>query len=78
MDPITWIYLAMLVISIFVAYKKTKKNDVKPASLQDFDVPTAEAGRDICMCAGDVWIDDPNFLDYFDLRTTPIKADGGK
>lgn len=78
MEPIEWIYLIILVISIYLAVKASKRNDAKPASLADFNVPTAEDGRPVSMCFGDCWIDDQNFLDYGDLRTYPIKATGGK
>jgi hypothetical protein len=78
MDPMTWVYIALLVISIFVASKAAKRNNAQPSSLKDFNVPTAQDGRPVSMCFGDVWIDDQNFIDYGNLRTEPIKASGGK
>lgn len=78
MDPMTWIQIGILVLSLIYASQAMKKNSAKPASLQDFQVPTAQEGRPVTMVGGDVWIDDPNFTDYGDLRTTPIKASGGK
>lgn len=78
MDPMTWIQIAILIISLISAVYLKKKNNAKPASLQDFQVPTAEEGRPVVKIGGDVWIDDPNFLDYGDLRTYPIKYSGGK
>jgi len=78
MDPMTWIQIAILVIGLIYSARAMKKNSAKPASLQDFQVPTAQEGRPVAMVFGDVWISDPNFLDYGNLRTTPIKASGGK
>lgn len=78
MDPMTWIYIATLAVSLFVAMRAAKGNNAKPPALQDFSVPTAEDGRGVAMVFGTVWIDDSNIIGYGDLRTTPIKADGGK
>ncbi len=79
MDPVTWIYIIMLVISLAVSIAmRPKPQNAKPPALADFSVPTAEEGRDIQVIFGECWIDDPNVLWFGDLRTTPIKADGGK
>lgn len=78
MDPMTWVYIALLVISLFVAASAAKRTSATPPSLQDFEVPTAEDGRPAVMVFGTVWIDDSNIIGYGDLRTLPIKATGGK
>lgn len=79
MDPVTWFYIIMLVISLAVSIAmRPKPQNAKPPALADFSVPTAEEGRDIQVIFGECWIDDPNVLWFGDLRTTPIKADGGK
>lgn len=79
MDPITWFYIIMLIISIAVSYAmRPKPQNAKPPALTDFSVPTCEEGRDIQVIFGEVWIDDPNVLWYGDLRTSPIKAESGK
>jgi hypothetical protein len=78
MDPMTWVYIAMIIISLFLASKAAQRPNAKPNSLQDFDVPTAEDGTPIAMAFGDVWFDDINWLDYGNLRSQPIKASGGK
>ena len=57
---------------------RPKPQSQKPPSLADFSVPTAEEGREVLVIFGEVWIDDPNVLAFGDLRTTPIKAKGGK
>lgn len=79
MDPITWIYLIVMVVALVVAvaFMPTPKSQ-KPASLSDFNVPTAEDGREVVDVCGTVWIDDPNVIWYGDMWTQPIRADGGK
>lgn len=79
MDPVTWFYIIMLLISLAVSIAmRPKPQNAKPPVLGDFTVPTAEEGRDIQVIFGEVWIEDPNVLWYGDLRMFPIKADGGK
>ena len=79
MDPYTWVYIIILVISLFFAITASKRNsNAQPSTLSDFNVPTAEDGRPVSMVGGDVWIDDQNFLDYGNLRTQPIKTSSGK
>lgn len=79
MDPITWIYLIVLVISIAVAYaNRPKPQNAKPPALADYGVPTVDEGREVLVLFGEGWVDDPNVLDWGNLRTTPIKAKGGK
>ncbi len=79
MDPMTWIYLIVLVVSLIVAYARVQRPKSTPAPLlSDFDVPTAEDGREVVDIGGTCWIVDPNVLWYGDLSTTPIKQKGGK
>lgn len=79
MTPIEWVYLiVMLVIAIYSWVNRPKPQNAKPPALADFDVPTAEEGREVCKVFGTVWIDDPNVLWFGDLRYTPIQASGGK
>lgn len=79
MDPITWIYLIVMVVALVVAVAlmPTPKSQ-PPASLSDFNVPTAEDGREVVDVCGTVWIDDPNVIWYGDMWTQPVYADGGK
>ena len=74
-----WAYIiaAMVVAILAVAFMPSPPS-AKPASLQDFNVPTAEDGREVTDVCGTVWIDDPNVIWYGDLWTQPIRADGGK
>lgn len=79
MDPVTWVYIIVMVVALIAAVALTPKpKSPKPASLQDFDVPTAQDGREVTDVCGTVWIDDPNVIWYGDLYTQPVRADGGK
>lgn len=79
MEPVEWIYLIIMLIALIAAVAMMPKpKNAKPPSLQDFDVPTAEDGREVIDVMGTVWIDDPNVIWYGDLTTLPIVASGGK
>ena len=72
-------YIAVLLISAVVAYALAPKPPKpKPASLADFDIPTAEQGRPIPVIFGTVLVTGPNVIWYGDLGTEPIKAKSGK
>ena len=75
-----WVQLAIVAISAIlnVALSKKAQSSIKPAILEDFNVPTAEEGREIPVIFGTVKISDPNVVWYGDLRTLPIKKSGGK
>ena len=71
--------LALLVVSYFIsAALAPKPPQPKSAALEDFDIPLAEQGRPIPVVFGTMLITGPNVLWYGDLRTTPIKSEGGK
>lgn len=79
MDPFTWIYIIMMVISIAVSLAaRPKSQNQKPPAVAEFTVPTAQEGIDIQVLHGENWVEDPNVLFFGNLRTTPIKAKGGK
>ena len=79
MDPYTWIYIIMMVVSLAVSIaNRPKIQQQPPPLLSDFQVPTAEEGREIKRIYGRVRVKDPNVLWYGNLRTRPIKASEGK
>ena len=49
-----------------------------PASLEDFNFPTAEPGRPVPVIYGTVLMRAPNVVWYGDLSNQPVKASGGK
>lgn len=69
------IFIVSMILSIALAPKPPKP---APASIQDFDVPTAEEGRPIPVVFGTVLITGANVIWYGDLRTSPIKTKSGK
>ena len=50
----------------------------KAATLEDFDIPTAQEGRAIPVVFGTVTVRGPNVVWYGDLYAKPIKKKGGK
>ena len=72
-------YLAVLIVSAFVAYALAPKPPVpKPADISDFDAPTAEEGRPIPVVFGTVKVKGANVLWYGGLYTQAIRKKGGK
>lgn len=72
-------YLAIIAVSYFLstaAMPKPPKQ--KPAMLADFDVPTAELGREVSVLFGTELIEDPNVIWFGDLSSKAIKSKGGK
>lgn len=73
------VQIALLIVSALITYALTPKPpSPRPASLTDFDIPTAEEGRPIPVVFGTAWVTGPNVLWYGDLGIAPIKASGGK
>lgn len=73
------INLVIMLASMVISYLLTPKPKPPPkATLEDFDMPTPDEGTPQYVVFGDVWISDWIVLSYGNLRTNPIKADGGK
>ena len=73
------VQIGIMIVSALLSYALAPKpKPPKPASITDFDIPTAEEGREIPVVFGTVWITGPNVLWYGDLRSEPIKKKGGK
>ena len=74
-----WTTIAIVIVSVLVQYAlQPKTPPPKAAALNDVDAPTADEGRPIPVVFGQVLIRSPNVVWYGDLRTTAIKAKGGK
>lgn len=76
MDPLTWVYIIVMIVVALVAYAmrpKPKNPDVIKAS-----VPVVEDGKSIIRIYGEVWIDDSIVLGFKQMGTIPIKSKGGK
>jgi len=71
--------LIIMVVSIVVATSLAPKTEPpKPASLEDFKLPTAEPGRSIPVVFGTVMVTGPNVVWYGDLYAARIRSKGGK
>lgn len=75
-----WQVIAAIAITLLVvSYANRPKPQSRPRpSLEDLEAPTAEEGREIPVLFGCRNIKGPNIVWYGDLRTTKIKAEGGK
>lgn len=74
-----WSYFIVLIISALVAVALAPKPpSPKPASIEDFDIPTAEQGREIPVAFGTVTVTGANVIWYGGLGTEEIVASGGK
>jgi len=74
-----WGYLAVFVLALVVSYAMAPKPQSRPpAGLSEFNVPTAEIGREIPVLFGTRAIGGANVVWYGHLRTVPIRKKGGK
>lgn len=74
-----WIYLVVLIIAeILTVALSPKPPQPKPATLADFDVPTADPSRAIPVVFGTITITGPNVVWYGDLSSQAIHGGGGK
>ena len=71
--------IGMLIASSLITVLLTPKPETpKPSALEDFDFPQIDEGTPQSVVFGDVWISDWHVLWYGNLRTSAVKASGGK
>lgn len=69
-----WVALVIAVIAIVVAYVMAPKpQSVTPAGLSEFQLPTAEVGREIPVLFGTRIIEGPNVVWYGHLKSIAVK-----
>lgn len=74
-----WPWIALFLISYAVVYAtRPKISAPKPSGLGEFDLPTAEVGREIPVLFGTRDLNGPNVVWYGDLASSAIKKKGGK
>lgn len=74
-----WWYIAVFIVALVAAYAMMPKPQSQPpAGLGDFNVPTAEEGREIPVLFGTRDVKGPNVVWYGDLRVEAIRKKGGK
>lgn len=69
------IFIVALVLAVALAPSPPQQ---KPATLDEFQMPTAEPGRPIPVVFGTYVVKSPNVVWYGDLMSEPIKTSGGK
>lgn len=73
-----WTVVLWVATTVISYALQPKPQNAKAAMLGDFNVPTAEEGREIPVLFGTRDIEGPNVVWYGDLRTKAIKKKGGK
>ena len=72
------IQIAIYVITSYISYQMRETPEgPDPASLEDFDVPTASEARPIPVVFGTVMVSGSNVVWYGDLRTEEVTSGGG-
>lgn len=82
MDPYSFlialaISLVVSTVSYLIRPKAPTPAGAEAATLDQFDVPTAEDGRSIPVLFGRRWVSGPNVLWYGDLYCEPVKESSG-
>lgn len=79
MNPYVIYAIIMIVtIAVCLTMQPSGPPPPKPATLTDFNMPTAEPGRPIPVVFGTVALTAPNIVWYGDLKAKPIKTSSGK
>lgn len=74
-----WVYAIYFVVAFVLAYAMSPKpQNAKPAGLGEFQVPTAEVGREIPVLFGTRDISGPNVVWYGDYRMQSVSKKGSK
>jgi len=73
----SYLIYALIVVIVAVALQP-KPPGVKPASLSEIDVPTAQQGRPIPKVFGTYVVQSPNIVWYGDLGYNKVTKSGGK
>ena len=69
-----WWYAVVFVLGLVAAYSAMPKpQNRKPAGLDEFNLPTAEVGREIPVLFGTRLITGPNVAWYGDLSVEPVR-----
>jgi hypothetical protein len=75
-----WDMIILWVVTTLISYALRPKPPAgpPPAGLSDFQMPTAEDGREIPVLFGTRKITGANVVWYGDLRVVPVQKKGGK
>jgi len=79
MDPYTWVYIILLVVSTAISYaNRPKIEQPKAAAFEDFQFPQCEEGTAQEVIFGDCWTQSWMVLGLGNYRTSKIKTSSGK
>ena len=74
-----WQFIAGVALALIGGYAlRPKPQTQPPKGLSQIKAPTADDGREIPVLFGCRHLRGPNVVWYGDLRTTPIRTEGGK
>ncbi len=74
MTYLYWQIIIWIVSTVVSYYLAPKPEQPKPATIDDFQVPTATEDRSIPVLFGTSWTTGPNVVYYGDLKIKPIKS----
>lgn len=74
MNPLIWQIIVWAATTALAYVLGPKTETPKPATIDDFDAPTATEDRSIPVVFGTVWITGPNVVWYGDLAIKERKA----
>jgi len=73
-----WNFIAqvaiMIALSMLLAPKPKQPKKLKPVSLEQFDIPTAEEGRPVQVLFGKKYVCAPNVVWYGHLKSVAVKG----
>lgn len=73
-----WNFIVGLAFMIIGYLLMPKPKGPKPAEVSEMDAPTAEAGIEVTVVFGDIMIQQPNFLGWWDKTYVKRKESVGK
>lgn len=73
-----FVVLALIVVSFVLTSLMMRKNNQKPASLEEFEFPQSDEGTPESVGFGDYWQKGPFVPWYGELTTKKIKQGGKK
>lgn len=79
MDPVTIVYIILLLVSMYLSYANRPKTPVpRPAAFSDFEFPQFDEGTPQCVFFGDCWTEDWMVLGVGNYRSRAIQTSSGK
>lgn len=72
--PVVWFFVKLVIavgLSLLLAPKPQSSN-ANPATKEDFDVPTAEDGKEMPVIFGEIIVQSSNIVWYGDLKSVAV------